>query len=107
MKNSVKALVLLLTLVLTVSLFTVFAFASETGEATHETTIQPGGENEPTEEEGAIKVKFTTENFGEALGYLWKGMLCIFIVIGALVLVTYGLNKVSSAISNKKSNGNE
>ena len=102
MKNSTKILVLLLTLALAFSVLTVLSFAEAApSPESSESSNDENGE-EVTE---PIKVKFTTENFITALNYLWQGMLCIFIVIGVLVLVTYGLNKASNyATSNKSKN---
>ena len=103
MKKSVRILSLLLALILVLSAFTVCAFAS--GEP--ESSASESESEEVAEEMKPIEVKFTTENFLEALNYLWQGMLCIFIVIGVLVLVTYALNKITNTIANKKSEGNE
>ncbi len=36
------------------------------------------------------------DRFLFSLQYMWKGMLCIFVVIGALILTVYGLNKLMS-----------
>ena len=99
MKKSTRILSLLLALIFAFSVFTVFAFASESPEASE---IE-----EVIEEMKPIEVKFTTENFLEALNYLWQGMLCIFIVIGVLVLVTYALNKISNSIANRNKEDNE
>ena len=33
---------------------------------------------------------------------MWKGMLCIFIVIGVLILSIWGLNKATNAIAAKR-----
>ena len=37
---------------------------------------------------------FNFDRFLFSLQYMWKGMLCIFIVIGVLILSVYGLNKL-------------
>ena len=42
------------------------------------------------------------DRFLFSLKYMWQGMLCIFIVIGVLILSIYGLNKASNAIEAKK-----
>ncbi len=42
---------------------------------------------------------FVPVNFLENLKYLGKGMLGIFVVMGIIILVTYGLNRI---FSNKK-----
>ena len=99
MKKSTRILSLLLALIFAFSVFTVFAFASESPEASE---IE-----EVIEEMKPIEVKFTTENFLEALNYLWQGMLCIFIVIGVLVLVTYAINKIRNSIANRNKEDNE
>ena len=43
----------------------------------------------------------------DSLQYMWKGMLCIFIVIGAIIISIYGLNKAMNAIEAKKKNESE
>lgn len=48
--------------------------------------------NENTNEE--INVSFRTDQIGTALGYLGKGMLGIFIVIGIIIGVITALNKI-------------
>lgn len=40
--------------------------------------------------------------FVEYLPYMGKGMLAIIIVIGIIILVTGGLNKIVNNIANKK-----
>ena len=42
------------------------------------------------------------DRFLFSLQYMWKGMLCIFIVIGVLILSIYGLNKLTSLDAFKK-----
>ena len=37
---------------------------------------------------------FSVERFFYSLQYMWKGMLCIFIVIGVIILVTVAMNKI-------------
>lgn len=32
--------------------------------------------------------------FFDSLQYMWKGMLCIFVVIGVIILATYVLNRI-------------
>ena len=45
---------------------------------------------------------FNFDRFLFSLQYMWKGMLCIFIVIAVLILSIYGLNKASNAIAARK-----
>lgn len=40
-------------------------------------------------------------NFVKYLPYMGKGMLAILIVIGIIILVTGGLNKIMNKITNK------
>jgi len=47
------------------------------------------------------------DRFLFSLKYMWQGMLCIFIVIGVLILSIYGLNKISNAIASKKNSKEE
>ncbi len=45
---------------------------------------------------------FNVNRFLFSLQYMWKGMLCIFIVIGVIVLFTYALNKITGAVAERK-----
>ncbi len=45
---------------------------------------------------------FNLDRFLYSLQYMWKGMLCIFIVIGVIILFVFALNKITSAIEAKK-----
>ena len=38
-----------------------------------------------------------------SLQYMWKGMLCIFVVIGVIILSVYALNKLTSLPAFNKS----
>lgn len=40
--------------------------------------------------------------FVSSLQYMWKGMLCILIVIGVIILAVYALNAVFSKLDQKK-----
>ena len=44
------------------------------------------------------------EQFVDSLQYMWKGMLCIFIVIGVIILTVTILNKISNKQAAKKKN---
>ena len=44
---------------------------------------------------GAIELNFSPKTLGESLLLLAKGMLGIFVVIGAIILIVYILNKVT------------
>ena len=99
MKKSTKILTLLLSLILTFSVFAISAFASESTESVNEAV------NEATSNK--IEINFSFERFVDSLQYMWKGMLCIFIVIGAIILSIYGLNKAMNAIEAKKKNETE
>ena len=93
MKKLTKVLVLLLMLTLTFSAFAVFAFAES--ETVNEEGAQEGAPK-------AIEIDFDLSRFVDSLQYMWKGMLCIFIVIGVIILAIYGLNKGINYITEKK-----
>lgn len=42
------------------------------------------------------------DRFLFSLQYMWKGMLCIFVVIGVIILSVYGLNKASNYFASRK-----
>ena len=37
---------------------------------------------------------FSVERFFSSLQYMWQGMLCIFIVIGVMILATVAMHKL-------------
>ena len=39
---------------------------------------------------------FRIDQFLSSLKYMWQGMLCIFIVIGVIILATMAMNKIFS-----------
>ena len=87
MKNIFKILSTIIVLVIAVSsLATVTVFAQETvaGEA------------------NTIDLKFDTSNLGTSLTYMWQGMLCIFVVIGVIILSVYFIGFVSNKIEERK-----
>ena len=45
---------------------------------------------------------FSVDRFLNSLQYMWKGMLCIFIVIGVIILVTALMNRVCNKAEEKK-----
>ena len=45
--------------------------------------------------------KFDVSRFVGNLRYVGEGMLCIFIVIGAIILSIYAMNKVTANLDNK------
>ena len=93
MKKLTKVLVLLLMLTLSFSAFAVFAFAEGEDVVTEgENTVKP------------IEIDFDLSRFVDSLQYMWKGMLCIFIVIGVIILSIYGLNKGINYITEMKNN---
>lgn len=44
---------------------------------------------------------FNINRFLFSLQYMWKGMLCIFIVIGVLVALIVGLNRAMNGLTKK------
>ncbi len=45
---------------------------------------------------------FNVNRFLFSLQYMWKGMLCIFIVIAVIILAIYAMNKIFGSIDAKK-----
>ena len=45
---------------------------------------------------------FDINRFIESLQYMWKGMLCIFVVIGVIILSVYLIGAISSKAEEKK-----
>ena len=49
-----------------------------------------------------ILENFNLDRFLFSLQYMWKGMLCIFAVIGVIILFIVGLTYVMNALKTKK-----
>ncbi len=49
-----------------------------------------------------LKIELMWDQFKANLKYMGYGMLCIFIVIGIIILFVYALNKITSVIEAKK-----
>ena len=48
------------------------------------------------EQQKGIDIKIDPENMLDSLQYMWKGMLCIFVVIGVIILSVYLMNGISA-----------
>ena len=115
MKRNVRLLALLACLLITALVFAVPVFA--TADAADETTgaadgaadAVTDGAADGTEAAGAIDINFDITRFVDSLQYMWKGMLCIFIVIGVIVLITYFFNRFVNylAFASEKKNSDE
>jgi len=117
MKRFTKILVLLLMLVTVFTLAALPAFASEaplnegavSGDNTGDNTAgneggNEGGDNVPAPESNkGIGINVDFSRFVNSLQYMWKGMLCIFIVIGVIIAVTWALNKTVNRIVDARS----
>ena len=91
MKRNMKIFAVLLSLMLIFSMLAVSVFAADETNAAPEIT-----------EEGAakgIEISIDFSRFVNSLQYMWKGMLCIFIVIGVIILITYALNRVVNYVA--------
>ena len=105
MKRFTKILVLLLMLVTVFTLAALPAFAEGDPTVTTPGTTENAGDQltgeggeETTEEVKKIDISVNFARFTDSLQYMWKGMLCIFIVIGVIITVTWSLNKVVNRI---------
>lgn len=45
---------------------------------------------------------FSFERFLSSLQYMWQGMLCIFVVIGVIIISVYIMNGISSKAEARK-----
>ena len=54
------------------------------------------GEKVVETEETEISIDFNPKRMVFSLQFMWKGMLCIFIVITVLILSVYGMNKLTN-----------
>ena len=46
--------------------------------------------------------KFSFDRFLASLQYMWQGMLCIFVVIGVIILSVYAIGAISSRVEESK-----
>ena len=106
MKRNVRLLALLACLLITALVFAVPAFAM--ADAADETTGAADGATDAIagvgKDAGAIDINFDITRFVGSLQYMWKGMLCIFIVIGVIILLTYMLNRFVNYVAFKNDN---
>ena len=117
MKNITKILLLVLMIAAVFMLAALPAFASEdvdNNASVSEGEGNVGAENEGDGNEGGeaavggIGINVDFARFTGSLQYMWKGMLCIFIVIGVIIAVTWGLNKaVNYAVEAKEARNSE
>ena len=49
---------------------------------------------------------FSVDRFLFSLQYMWKGMLCIFVVIGVIILSIVIMNYITKKSAKKKNNDN-
>ena len=54
------------------------------------------------EEKEGLSFETNTDRMVSSLQYMWQGMLCIFVVIGVIILSVYGLNYVFGKLEEKK-----
>ncbi len=47
-------------------------------------------------------MKIDIARFLDSLQYMWKGMLCIFIVIGIIILSIYVMNSLTNKLAKKQ-----
>ena len=93
--SKIFALLLIMMIIVSTLSVTAFATADSAEDLTVGETVTEG-ENESGESEGGakpIEINFDISRFVNSLQYMWKGMLCIFIVIGVIVLITYFFNR--------------
>ena len=94
MKRNMKIFALILSVLVIFSVFAVSVFATE--DLNTNTSVSDNG---TTEEVSGIEISINFPRFVNSLQYMWKGMLCIFIVIGVIILITYALNRVVNYVA--------
>ena len=100
MKKIAKITLLVIMIALSLAVMALPAFAAGdaaegSGEIVDNAEIMPGTT-------GGIDISVDFSRFVDSLQYMWKGMLCIFIVIGVIILITWTLNKAINAIAEAK-----
>ena len=106
MKRNVRLLALLACLLITALVFAVPAFAviDAADEVVGDVGDVTNGVANGEEATAAIDISFNITRFVDSLQYMWKGMLCIFIVIGVIILLTYMLNRFVNYVAFKNDN---
>ena len=51
--------------------------------------------------------KFSFDRFLASLQYMWQGMLCIFVVIGVIILSVYAVGAIASKLEERKKSDEE
>ncbi|MBR2650740.1 MAG: hypothetical protein IKD45_03690 [Clostridia bacterium] len=93
MKRNIKIFALILSLTF---IFAAFALSVFADEPIADTTVAEGATEEAAK---GIEISINFPRFVNSLQYMWKGMLCIFIVIGVIILITYALNRVVNYVA--------
>ena len=123
MKNVFKIFLLAISLMLILSVSVVPILAAEAAPTENDTVVgsyidsednmiivfadgrqynvTEGAWSSVTEEEG-MNIKFNPDNMLNSLQYMWKGMLCIFVVIGVIILSVYLMGYISAKAEERK-----
>ena len=113
MKQTFKILLLMLSLVLVLGFSVLPAFAAEepgfSAEQIGDVIVYEDGTvyDEATKqwtlpEKEGLSFETNLDRMLSSLQYMWKGMLCIFIVIGVIILSVYALNGIFGKIESRK-----
>ena len=125
MKNIFKVVLLIISLTLVLSCVTLSAFAAQKADDTNVESKEEFEEKEvervytnekdeiifvfedgreynstlnewkEVEKDKGIDLKINFDNMISSLQYMWKGMLCIFVVIGVIIISVYTMNFIS------------
>ena len=90
-----KLLLVLFAVVLLVSSFGFTAFADEAVEVTDAGSADADSKSADTDDMD-VELNFQADGFARNLKYMGLGMLGIFVVVGIVILITFGLNAVTT-----------
>ena len=104
MKRFFKLFLVILSLVMVIGVSAAFSASAEDTENDSVAAVEDIEVSDIAEkgEDSDMTLKIDPDNMISSLQYMWKGMLCIFVVIGVIILSVYFMGFVFSKFEAKK-----
>ena len=104
MKRFFKLFLVILSLAMVIGVSAAFSASAEDTENDSVAAVEDIVVSDIAEkgEDSDMTLKIDPDNMISSLQYMWKGMLCIFVVIGVIILSVYFMGFVFSKFEAKK-----
>ena len=104
MKRFFKLFLVILSLAMVIGVSAAFSASAEDTENDSVAVVEDIEVSDIAEkgEDSDMTLKIDPDNMISSLQYMWKGMLCIFVVIGVIILSVYFMGFVFSKFEAKK-----